>query len=372
MSHSYARTAAHPRSSTPDARGAPPDLDDLVDGADARVDALVVTGEDVARIVGPRRAFVARRAASLLALVAVLAGSPLGSLGCASYAKIPDVQRDRINAAHDGQLVWLKQSLYVGAFYDDDRYQLVHPNRFDALTYLKTAEGDPILPKPPEGIIPAGTRVRIERIEWPTGEAIFRRPLYTPRYTTWIFLRVARDRGDTTFERDKKHILLMPSGVGDEGAFESWLARTFSTTDTNPWIRSLPREQQLGLAQKRAVIGMHYDALTSSMGFPDRITRRQVDDGGSLRTVEIAVYGPLSVVLDNGVVARVDDLQGRDSDNGAARHSTPTDEPPVPLPADPPAAAPSDAEPTPLEEATPPPTTSGAAPARGAPASQRG
>lgn len=135
-----------------------------------------------------------RRMRLALALATVVA-----SLGCPNYTVIPDQDRQRVDDAHTGSLLFLRQSTYVGNFYDDDRYRLVHPRRFEELTYLQTLEGDAIAPGHAEGIIPAGTRVRVERIEWPTGDVVFRRPLYTPRYTTWIWLRVALERGSEIF-----------------------------------------------------------------------------------------------------------------------------------------------------------------------------
>lgn len=239
------------------------------------------------------------RAAMLSALVATVFQA-----GCPSYSIIPDGDREKIEGDHTGQLLFLRQSMYVGQFYDDDRLRLVHGRRFEELTYLRTVEGDPIPPGPAEGIIPAGTRVRVERIEWPTSEVVFRRPLYTPRYTTWLVLRVAADRGpEVTVERDQRHVLLLPAGIVDSDSFELWFDASLSAEDPNPWLLSLPEEQQHAIALKRAIAGMDYDALTAAMGFPDSITRDVIE--GSTR--EVAIFGAVSVVLKDGVVERVSD-----------------------------------------------------------------
>lgn len=235
------------------------------------------------------------------ALLALLA---LSSLGCPSYTVVPDGERERIDQTHTGELLFLRQSMYVGDFYDDDRYKLIHPRRFEELTYLQTVEGDPIPPPPAEGIIPAGTRVRVERIEWPTGDVVFRRPLYTPRYTTWIVLRVARDRGpEVTIERDERHILLIPGGIDDADTFDLWFDASLTTEDPNPWLLSLPEEQQNAIALKRPVVGMSYDALTTAIGFPDTLAR-QVKDGA---TLEVGVWGAQTITLRDGVVESVRD-----------------------------------------------------------------
>ncbi len=235
---------------------------------------------------------------ALPVLVAAVVG--LGS-ACASYVVVDDNARAALDESHTGELLYLKQSMYAGQFYDDDRYRLVHPRRFEELTYLLNAEGEPIAPPPSNEIIPAGTRVRVEKIEWPDGDAVFRRPLYTPRYTTWVFLRVARERGSaTTIERNERHILLLPGGISDQETFDQWFTASLSSTDPNPWLLALPEQQQAGIEQKLPAVGMTYEALTSALGFPDRLAREQQDGD----TVEVAVYGPTSVVLKNGLVER--------------------------------------------------------------------
>lgn len=246
------------------------------------------------------------RAAMLSLPPAALLLSMLAA-GCPSYSVIPDVDRAKLETDHGGELLFFRQSMYVGQFYDDDRYRLVHPRRFEELTYLRTVEGDAIPPAAAEGIIPAGTRVRVERIEWPTGEVVFRRPLYTPRYTTWVVLRVAADRGpEVTVEREQRHILLLPGGIVDGESFDLWFDASLTQEDPNPWLLSLPEEQQHAISLKRAVAGMDYDALTAALGFPDSITRDVVEGG----TREVAIFGAVSVVLKDGVVERVSDPRG--------------------------------------------------------------
>ena len=226
-------------------------------------------------------------------------------MSCASYTKIPQPDRGEISFAVEGKLLWLKQSLYVGQFYDDDRFELLHSRHFDELTYLRTLEGETIFPPPENGIVPAGTRVRVEQIAWPTAKTVFDRPLYTPRYTTWVFLRVGRDRGETRFERSKKHILLIPGGIPDRETFSQWFDTYFSEDDPNLWISQLPPEQRDGVLQKRAVVGMDYESLTAAMGYPDRIVREQQTNSTATQTIEVAIFGATSVVLEDGVVTRL-------------------------------------------------------------------
>lgn len=273
-----------------------------------------------------------------LCLIAVTSALLVG--GCPSYTSIPDGTQQRIREMRDGQLLWLKQSMYAGDFWDDDRYRLLSTRPFAEISYLRTPEGDPLPPPPEDAVIPAGTRVRVEQVAFPTGDRVFRRPLYTPRYTTWVFLRVAAARGDTRLEHEKRHILLLPAFLNDQESFDAWFEASLTDVDPNPWIRSLPPEQRRGIEQKRAVVGMRYDALTAALGFPDQLSRRAVPDGDGTKTVEVAIYGAASVVLEDGVVVRISDPRR------AAQ----------PASSEPPPAAPTSLEPSSAEPASVAPT----------------
>lgn len=211
----------------------------------------------------------------------------------------------QIREARGGQLYWLKQSMYVGPFYDDDRLRLLDPRRFEGLGYLRTAEGDPLPPPPATGIVPAGTRVRVEEVAFPTGGNVFRRPLYTPRYTTWVLLRVARDRGEVTLERAERHVLLLPAFLDAQESFDRWFDTVLTDEDPNPQIRQLPEAQRHAIDTKEPVVGMRYETLAMAMGPPDRVSRQEREQEGQRVTVEVAIYGATSVVLEDGVVVRV-------------------------------------------------------------------
>ncbi|MDA0713228.1 MAG: hypothetical protein O2897_04490, partial [bacterium] len=64
---------------------------------------------------------------------------------CVNHVKIPDSAQKHIDNDVVQKTLWLKQSLYAGQFYDDDRYQLLFPRPFEELKYVKTVDGDYIL-----------------------------------------------------------------------------------------------------------------------------------------------------------------------------------------------------------------------------------
>lgn len=142
---------------------------------------------------------------------------------------VTHVQRPVMSQNWSGQSYWVKKSLYAGFFYDDDRYGLVSPEPFEKLTYLKSIAGDLILPPPSTEMISIGTRVQIQKIEWPTEQNIIKRPLLTPRFLPWIYLTIALDRGAfVTLNRKLTYIMLVPEEIRSEKALADWFSNYFS------------------------------------------------------------------------------------------------------------------------------------------------
>lgn len=247
-------------------------------------------------------------------LVSAASSVTLGTVtGCAHATPLPEDVRTTWQQKYDGKYLWLTQSLYYGQFYDDDRYQLVHARKFDQVLALTTFEGEPIFPPPEQGILPAGTKVYIEKIEWPTGDVIARRPLYTPRYDTWVYMRVGRAVGEVSFDKTNTHIFLVPGGVDNIGVLNDFFAATFSAEDPNPFLQSLSEDKQEAIAQKRAVRGMNYEALNAALGLPNKIERSEQMRDGRKVTVEVAIFfgdgGEKNVLTDgNQCVLLVDGL----------------------------------------------------------------
>lgn len=218
---------------------------------------------------------------------------------CASYTKLTVPQRTAVQQRTVGKTLWLTQSLYGGFFYDDKRYRLAHPKPFGQLHALKTADGYTILPPPHDDIVPAGTRVRVERIRWPTPGNICAAPLYTPKRLTWVVVRMALDRGHVTLWREKPYIMLVPRHVQTQAAFMAWFNGLFTATDPNPWLDGLPESLQRGIAVKQPVAGMDERALRAALGPPDRVETDQAD------AARVRRYNTWRVTLRQGRVTEV-------------------------------------------------------------------
>jgi hypothetical protein len=224
---------------------------------------------------------------------------------CVHRFEMSPVAADSIERAINQKQFWLKQSLYAGPFYDDDRYQLLHPSPFDELTFLTTPDGDIIYPPKEKFVVPVGTQVTIEQIEWPTFVNVVNRPLLTPRGLPWLKMTVAMERGNVSLLYDGVFIMLVPLEKGDEKAFHKWFDAMFSSEDSNRWLLRLTKAEQEAIESKKPVLGMSGEALTAALGSPLSLSSRTVKKGDSKVTVETATYGKYLINLSEGKVSEI-------------------------------------------------------------------
>jgi hypothetical protein len=227
--------------------------------------------------------------------------------GCVHQMELSRQTMKKIDGLATGKSFWLKQSLYAGPFYDDDRFTLLHASSFDELTYLKMPDGATILPPKPSFIIPVGTRVTITAIEWPDWNNFVKRPIFTPRHLPWMKMTVAMQRGQVSLMRPETFIFLLPVESDNSRHFESWFLSIFSDKDTNPWLLGLKPEVQNAVLGKRAMAGMSREALRAALGDPGSWSNETSDEGAAT-TKEIAHYAKQVVVLEDGVVTKVQAL----------------------------------------------------------------
>ncbi|MEM7589149.1 MAG: hypothetical protein AAF320_03185 [Myxococcota bacterium] len=220
---------------------------------------------------------------------------------CTNHSQLTKPQRMQMQKRYEGKTFWLQTSLYAGFFYDDRRYRLGHPSSFDTLNALKTIDGYTILPPTHDDIIPAGTRVRIEHIRWPTPGNVFGAALYTPKQLAWVFCSVALDRGNTTLWRERPYILLVPKHVQSPHAFERWIVSLLAKTNPNPWLQTLPKHIVKGIVSKRPLVGMNERQLQAAMGQYDDILNKATKSTQR----QVRRYGLLKVTVQSDKVVQV-------------------------------------------------------------------
>lgn len=226
----------------------------------------------------------------LLVLVPVLS-----LLACASASPIPDADRAQLESELTGKSKFLKVSVYKGPFWSDDGKLLLSPAPPTEVALFTDAHGADVFAPPPTGIIPAGRRVRITRVELPTGAVLVGRMPFTPRYNPWVYLAVEG-------EGEMPGVLVLRANLKSRDQFEAALDRLLTNEDPAGRIAAYAPEIQRAIAQKQVVRDMDPEAVNMAWGPPER---RSIDDAKRTESWSYA-NGKRVVSFSEGKVIRVE------------------------------------------------------------------
>ncbi|MBI5527037.1 MAG: hypothetical protein HY897_11940 [Deltaproteobacteria bacterium] len=220
-----------------------------------------------------------------------LAAVAAGVAACATGPTLKKSDQDAVSRRYSGKRMFLRSSMHYGQFFGDRKSYLIASRRFSELRLIEGLDGLPIPPGKEDGTIPAGREAEIERIEFPPAE----RPLLTPRFYPWVYLKV-----DKTFT-DRPHILVLQPNVETAAEFEQLLGLYLVERDPRPAIEARGAEIRKAIDAKNVVEGMNEDALVASMGAPDEI-RRGADGGAGGGRADLWVYAKRCVKVKDGAV----------------------------------------------------------------------
>lgn len=192
---------------------------------------------------------------ALAAALAVLAA-------CAPRAVIPDPERERVHKELAGEQRWLRAAAYAGPLWGDHSRVLLSDQPLSELELVLSPGGDPIAPPPAERIVPPGTKVRVEDVEFPTGWTIASRVVMTPRYHPWAILEVP---GDT-----RPHVIVLSQTAASFDEVRAELDRILTKDDPSSFYSALPGEQRAAVAKKELVEGMGLRAVEMAWGLPEK------------------------------------------------------------------------------------------------------
>lgn len=171
----------------------------------------------------------------------------------------------------DGQVYWLNQSIFSGSFYGYPKINLIDSRPFKYINDAKTVDNLVIYLKNETEIVPLGTMVKIERIEYPTFINLLKRPIYSPRDNIWVYLKIGKRRGQTNIFREKDFILLIPKKISDDAAVKKYLENFLTKEDPNPWVLTQREYIQKAIWDKKPVLGMNKKQLSAALGTPLKI-----------------------------------------------------------------------------------------------------
>ncbi|MBI5493790.1 MAG: hypothetical protein HY904_02120 [Deltaproteobacteria bacterium] len=222
--------------------------------------------------------------------------------GCRSLPIAPAGVRDALDAKYAGGYFTLKQSMYFGPFWDAPDLVLLDARPFHSLSYLVVGSR-PVPPGTEHGIIPAGTRVRVEKVDLPSLGSMAGRPNLSPRYNGWLRVRVNRFDTSAPGFRDGLHVLVLPLGLTDLGALEGAIQQLLGDDDAfKAWLDGRTPEMRAAIAEKRPRVGMLYEELVAALGPPDAMVSDVVPEGRR----EVAEFPRYQVTLVESLVRAVE------------------------------------------------------------------
>jgi hypothetical protein len=193
-------------------------------------------------------------------------------VGCAGNSLLPENDRIALQEELLAHARYLKVAMLVAPFFQDDGKWLLSDRALDEVDLIDDPTGKPLPPGAAAGILLPGTRLRIDRIEFPTSFVIAQRVIYSPRYAPWIYL-VPADRQTPAggLSAGKPFILVLPQRMKTRDDVLAELDRYLSRDDVAVTYRALPPQFQEAISQKSVISGMGPNEVEMAWGYPARI-----------------------------------------------------------------------------------------------------
>jgi hypothetical protein len=236
-----------------------------------------------------------------LRLLGLLAYAALSN--CLPPSRLPAVAQAQLQSTWENQQVELRQSAYYTNLYADNDRWLLSPHPPESTSHLVDLHGAPIHPPKARGIVPAGSRFCILRLEFPSRWNGWKRLVVSPRFHPWVYLRLLPGQ-DPALGRprpDQPFVWVLPLDQDRPQPLQEALAEAFSPLGTTTeWLRTRRPTVQVGIAQKTALIGMQRPELIAALGEPPRQFADRLGD----KPAEVAWYAELEAwIVDQQVVA---------------------------------------------------------------------
>jgi hypothetical protein len=235
-----------------------------------------------------------------LSLLSVLLLAALAA-GCRSSTRMPPEARASLGSALTGPEAeqYLRVSMHLTPFFGDATKRLLTPYAPEDVRLLDDTRGNPINPGAVERILPAGTKVRITKVEFPTSWVVTERVLYTPRTWPWVYLA---EEGAPV---EPPLMLVLPPNLERPEDFRAELEKYLSPRDLKAQLEALTPAVRDAVREKRLVPNMPADAVRMAWGPPERIVRSL--DGTSKNEEWTYPTGRRKAFLTDGRLARAEE-----------------------------------------------------------------
>jgi hypothetical protein len=182
---------------------------------------------------------------------------------CVPPSQLPVEGREAVARSLSGQPRYLRVAVYVAPFFGDGSRVLLSDRPVGELQVLETPDGSPITPPPATRILPPGTPVFVDGVQFPTGTAAWSRPLTTPRYNPWLMATVEGVA--------KPAVLVLSTDNARTADVLAEVGRVLTPDDPTAIFAALPEGIRQAIREKALVEGMTREAVAMAWGYPDRI-----------------------------------------------------------------------------------------------------
>lgn len=237
------------------------------------------------------------RALTLLVLV-----SGVLATGCASQTQLSAEDRSKLQqdmTTGPTAVRYLQASSYITPFFGDASKRLLTPYPPEEVRLLNDTKGNPINPGPVQAMAPAGTKVRVLKVEFPTAWVMAERVLYSPRTQPWVYLDVEGVPAGPPV------ILVLPPQLKTKEDVKAELDRHLAEHDPAPRMAKFQARFQEAIRQKKVLEYMPEGAVEMSWGPPERI--RRTLDGQQVHQEWTYPGEKRRVFITDGLVTRVDE-----------------------------------------------------------------
>jgi hypothetical protein len=207
-------------------------------------------------------------------------------------------QQSSVSRRLEGEDRYLKLSFFSTPFYGDKSKHLLTPVPPDQTRLLDNPNGTPIEPGETEAIFPAGTLVRIKRVEFPSSLVLVERVAVTPRTFPWIYLDVAG-----TPKNAQPYVLVLRPDAKNDTDFLADVERYLTKEDPAPSMAAFSDAVKEAVKAKRAVVDMPAAALEMAWGYPEQ--KKITLEGNSRRETWTWPGGKRVAMLVDGKVSEL-------------------------------------------------------------------
>ncbi|MFM2153027.1 MAG: hypothetical protein RL199_1462 [Pseudomonadota bacterium] len=188
--------------------------------------------------------------------------SALLTLACATTA-VPGRDRDQVNLALAGQVRQLAQSVVVAPFFRDATRRLLLTQPPAEVELVVNPRGGRKAPGEALEVLPAGTRVRVVTVDYPTVWTALTRQLITPSERPWLEL-VVEERSPTP----SYVFALRPNLRSADESFDEIL-RFVTPDDVAGEVARLPGPEQHAVRTRELATGLSMRAVELAWGRPN-------------------------------------------------------------------------------------------------------